>query len=353
MKDSFQSVLKSRNQGAGRAGTSPTRCVRVAFILLDQFSLTSFSTALDALNTGAAFEQGACYQISTWSPTGGAIRSDVGVVIDTQRLPLSREHNQVLVVVGGHRVRLAPDSQLSKVLRRAAIERTVICGLWNAAFHLAQAGLLESQACVCHPDSFAPIKEYHPSLDLAGSGHALSGRVGTSAEPGAVLELMLAVMKRCALGHAPVFEDEIKRLHQPERHQQDSPVISRPGGKRLPKPLSVALSMMEENIEEPLDIDLIADQVGVSRRQLERRFSRYLNAPPLRYYLELRLTRARQLIVHSNRSLTDVALATGFVSYPHFHRRFKDLFGLPPMEFRTTYDSRSSHQPAFQAQPTG
>lgn len=352
MKDSFQSVLKSRNQVFGVGGTPASRCVRVAFILLDQFSLTSFSTALDALNTGTALEQGVDYQISTWSLTGGAICSDVGVTVDTQRLPLVRVQHHMLVLVGGHRVRLAPNAVLSKVLRRAALERTMMCGLWNAAFHLAQAGLLENRAGVCHPDSLAPIKEYHPSLDLGGSGHALSGRVGTSAEPGAVLDLMLAVMKRCALGHTPVFEDEIKRLHQPERHQQDLPAISRPSGKCLPKPLSVALSMMEENIEEPLDIELIADQVGVSRRQLERRFSRHLNAPPLRYYLELRLTRARQLIVHSNRSLTDVALATGFVSYPHFHRRFKDLFGLPPMEFRTTYDSHLSHHSAFQAQPS-
>ncbi|UPT39698.1 helix-turn-helix domain-containing protein [Pseudomonas amygdali] len=60
---------------------------------------------------------------------------------------------------------------------------------------------------------------------------------------------------------------------------------------------------------------------------------------PNRYYLELRLTRARQLIIQSNRSLTDVALATGFVSYPHFYKRFKDLFELPPMTFRGNYYS--------------
>ncbi len=348
MKDSFQRA-KSRNQVSGLGRAQATRCVRVAFILLDQFSLTSFSTALDALNTATTLENGGDYQISTWSLTGGAIRSDVGVTVDTQRLPLARVQHQVLVLVGGHRVRLAPNAALSKVLRRAAIERTMICGLWNAAFHLAQAGLLDSFACVCHPESLAPIKEYHPSLDLSGSGHVLSGRIGTSAEPGAVLDLMLAVMKRCAMGHKPVFEDEIKRLHQPERHQPSFSAISMPNGERLPKPLSVALSMMENNIEEPVDIELIADRVGVSRRQLERSFSRHLKAPPLRYYLELRLTRARQLIVHSNRTLTDVALATGFVSYPHFHRRFKDLFGLPPLEFRATYDSHLSHYPAFQA----
>ncbi|MGK9419043.1 helix-turn-helix domain-containing protein [Pseudomonas cedrina] len=134
--------------------------------------------------------------------------------------------------------------------------------------------------------------------------------------------------------------DEIRRVHQPMRLQvNDVPSGPTSLARPIPRPLNVAVSLMENHIEEPLEIDEIASHVGVSRRQLERRFARYLNAAPNRYYLELRLTRARQLIIQSNRSLTDVALATGFVSYPHFYKRFKDLFGLPPMAFRDNYYS--------------
>ncbi len=51
--------------------------------------------------------------------------------------------------------------------------------------------------------------------------------------------------------------------------------------------------LMEANIEEPLSLDEVADYVGISRRQLERLFNRYLHCAPSRYYLELRLSRAR------------------------------------------------------------
>ena len=62
------------------------------------------------------------------------------------------------------------------------------------------------------------------------------------------------------------------------------------------------------------------------RRQLERLFRRYVDRSPKRYYLELRLTRARQLIQQTNRSVTEIAVATGFVSPSHFSRAYRARF---------------------------
>lgn len=345
MAEHFQSVLKVRNQDFSQSGALSSQCIQVAFILLDQFSLTSFSTALDVLSTGAALERGVNYRISTWSLEGGLIHSDVGVAIDTQQLMLGRLQHQLLVVVGGHRVKLQPSSTLNRVLRRAATTRAVICGLWNAAFHLAEAGLLEGEPCVCHPDSCAPIREYHPALTLGHNGYAVGHRVGTCADASAVLDLMLELLKPCAL-RKRTAEEEIRRIHG-SGSEAPSPLVSYSSvsNQRMPQPLRLAVSLMEEHIEEPLDIGAIAKRVNLSRRQLERSFVRHLDASPLRYYVELRLTRARQLIVHSNRALTQVALATGFVSYPHFHKRFKDLFGLPPLIFRERHDRQRQHRP--------
>src|SRR3546814_6761090 len=87
---------------------------------------------------------------------------------------------------------------------------------------------------------------------------------------------------------------------------------------------------MWQNIEEPLTIDELAACVKISKRQLERRFCSFLGATPTCYYLELRLTRARQLIQQTNRSVTEIVVATEFVSSPHFPRRFRDFFGVLP-----------------------
>jgi transcriptional regulator GlxA family with amidase domain len=98
--------------------------------------------------------------------------------------------------------------------------------------------------------------------------------------------------------------------------------------------LSEAVTLMETNIEEPLSTDDIANLVGLSRRQLERLFKQYLGSLPSRYYLELRLQRARQLLLETNHSIVQVGLMCGFSSGSHFSTAFGALFGNTPREER-------------------
>ncbi|HEY0489757.1 MAG TPA: helix-turn-helix domain-containing protein [Telluria sp.] len=104
-------------------------------------------------------------------------------------------------------------------------------------------------------------------------------------------------------------------------------------GTLQPK-LTEAVSLMEANIEEPLSTDDIAGLVGISRRQLERLFKQYLGSLPSRYYLELRLQRARQLLQSTNNSIVQVGLMCGFSSGSHFSTAFGALFGNTPREER-------------------
>jgi transcriptional regulator GlxA family with amidase domain len=104
-------------------------------------------------------------------------------------------------------------------------------------------------------------------------------------------------------------------------------------GALQPK-LTEAVTLMEANIEEPLSTDDIAGLVGLSRRQLERLFKQYLGSLPSRYYLELRLQRARQLLLDTNNSIVQVGLMCGFSSGSHFSTAFGALFGHTPREER-------------------
>jgi transcriptional regulator GlxA family with amidase domain len=104
-------------------------------------------------------------------------------------------------------------------------------------------------------------------------------------------------------------------------------------GMLQPK-LTEAVTLMEANIEEPLSTDEIAQLAGISRRQLERLFKQYLGSLPSRYYLELRLKRARQLLRDTNHSIVQVGLMCGFSSGSHFSTAFGALFGNTPREER-------------------
>ncbi|WP_036170689.1 GlxA family transcriptional regulator [Massilia sp. 9096] len=123
----------------------------------------------------------------------------------------------------------------------------------------------------------------------------------------------------------------VDRVRGPEERQRVA--LQARFGTLQPK-LSEAVTLMEANIEEPLSTDDIAQLAGVSRRQLERLFKQYLGSLPSRYYLELRLQRARQLLRDTNHSIVQVGLMCGFSSGSHFSTAFGALFGNTPREER-------------------
>ena len=104
-------------------------------------------------------------------------------------------------------------------------------------------------------------------------------------------------------------------------------------GIHHPKLIS-AIELMAANIEEPLTQQMLADYVGLSRRQLERLFRRQIGRAPAHYYLEMRLERARQLLYQTDMRIIDLALACGFVSASHFSKCYRQMYGKTPREER-------------------
>ena len=97
--------------------------------------------------------------------------------------------------------------------------------------------------------------------------------------------------------------------------------------------------LMEEHIEKPLSLDRIARTTGLSRRQIERLFKRHLDCVPKKYYLEMRLRRARELLLQTAMPIMDVTTSCGFKSPPHFSRCYRSQFGHPPSAERLVQKS--------------
>mgnify|MGYP000120790732 CR=1 FL=1 len=119
---------------------------------------------------------------------------------------------------------------------------------------------------------------------------------------------------------------------------------SRPGIRFNPEYKEMGLrsqvsGSIDLNLEELIDLDELACYVNVSRRQLERLFQKYLHCSPSRYYLKLRLIRARQLLKQTPMSIIEVASVCGFVSTPHFSKCYREFFGIPPRDERSGQQS--------------
>ena len=111
--------------------------------------------------------------------------------------------------------------------------------------------------------------------------------------------------------------------------------------------------LMEEHIEKPLSLDMIARSTGLSRRQIERLFRRYLNCVPKQYYLKMRLRRARELLLQTAMPIMDITTCCGFQSPPHFSKCYRNQFGHPPSAERLTQKSGVPAKPRGQHPRSG
>ena len=167
----------------------------------------------------------------------------------------------------------------------------------TGAHLLARAGLLNGHKCTIHWENLPGFVEEFPEIDVTADLFEVDRNRLTCSGGTAALDLMLHLI---AARHGQELVSKISeqclldRIRQPHDHQR-MPYRVRLGIHH-PK-LIGAIEMMEANVEEPLDQAMLARYVGLSRRQLERLFRKHLGARPAQYYLELRLERARHLLV--------------------------------------------------------
>ena len=345
MRSSFESVLKGKNRlhlERAQVDEPLVAMRRVAFVLLDNFSMMAFTGAVDALVTANLMSATPLYEVLVVGGSQEVVVSDLGITISAGcRLTDLHERDQHLIVVcGGFRVRLQADPLLRTKLRQADAAGAMLGGLWNGAYFLAEAGLLDGYDCAFHPDGRAMMAEMFPKVRLSKHSFVLDRQRIGCAGANSSLGMMLEVVKRdCgdSLVHAVEEVLSCDKLQE----VMDVSAVTLDSDPTLPQPLKLALELMHNNIDEPLKVDEIAACVGLSTRQLERQFCRHVNATPSRYYLELRMTRARQLLLQTNKSLADIAVACGFVSISHFRRCFREFFDVAPGCFRSSL--RKSH----------
>ena len=213
-------------------------------------------------------------------------------------------------------------------------------GLCAAAYSLARAGLLDGKRATIHWENQDSFAEEFEEVTLTKSVFVVDGNVFSTAGGTASIDLML---KFIADDHGEELASAVadQLIYTSIRTDQDTQRLSVPTriGVRHPK-LSSVIQMMENNIEEPISTSLLARDVGMSTRQLERLFRRYLNRSPKRYYMELRLQRARNLLMQTDMSVINVALACGFASPSHFSKCYRAQYDTTPYRERGAHASR-------------
>jgi AraC family transcriptional activator of mar-sox-rob regulon len=93
-------------------------------------------------------------------------------------------------------------------------------------------------------------------------------------------------------------------------------------------------SWIDNNLEENLAIDLISSQFGMSRSLLTKEFRKHTNTSVVEYINTRRLQKAGSLLSATDMSIAEVSLESGFPTLGNFYRKFKELYGVTPSEFK-------------------
>lgn len=323
--------------------SSKTPKKRFVFVLMPEFTLLSFAAAVESLRIANRMAGGEVYEWMCIGEGGGEIMASCGIsfAVDGDLVELARE--DVVVLCGGLNIREHSNKRLKNWLRREARRGKPVIGLCTASYVMAVCGLLDEKRCTIHWENQDSFIEEFDNIELRKSVFVIDGNRMSTAGGTASIDLML---KLIADDHGETLANAVadQQIYSSIRTDQDTQRLSLPSriGVRHSK-LGQAIQIMESNIEEPISPSVIASDVGMSTRQLERLFRRYLNCSPKRYYMEIRLQKARNLLMQTEMSVINVALACGFASPSHFSKCYRAHYNSTPYRERGARASRLPH----------
>jgi transcriptional regulator GlxA family with amidase domain len=309
---------------------------RFVFLLLDRFTMLAFASAIEPLRIANRVAGRPLYTWSLAGEGGDTATCSNGTAFKLDMGLDEIDRDDVLFVCGGIDVQRATTRGVLNWLRREARRGVTVGGLCTGAYCLARAGLLDGKKATIHWENQDGFLEEFEDVRLTKSVFVMDGNRWTTAGGTSSLDLMLKVIA-ADQGEdlANTVADQL--IYSTIRTDQDTQRLSIPTriGVRHPK-LSQVIQMMEGNIEDPMSPADLAEEVGMSTRQLERLFRRYLNRSPKRYYMELRLQKARNLLMQTDMSVINVALACGFASPSHFSKCYRAHYNTTPYRERGT-----------------
>ncbi len=315
---------------------------RYVFVLMNDFTMLCFAAAIESLRIANRTAGKELYKWKIISEGGQDAVCSNGCAFHVDDDLCELERDDTIMLCGGIDIQKATTKRTLNWLRREARRGAAIAGLCTAGYSMAKAGLLDGKKATIHWENQDSFAEEFEEVILTKSVFVVDGNRITTAGGTASIDLMI---KLIADHHGEDLANAVADIliYSAIRTDQDTQRLSIPTriGVRHPK-LSRVIQMMEQNIEEPISPAILAKDVGMSTRQLERLFRRYLSRSPKRYYMELRLQKARNLLMQTDMTVINVALACGFASPSHFSKCYRSHYDTTPYRERGSHAARLS-----------
>jgi len=301
---------------------------------VEEFSLICVVSAVDALRSANRLLGKEAFRWEFVSHDGSPIHASNGITVEvTEKFGPNIEADYLFVCAS---ILHDPPyrQKLHAGLRQLARRKIKLGAFSVGTYILARAGLLDGHKCTIHWELQPAFQQDFPEIECISDLYVIDRDRFTSSGGVASMELMLRIIEvyygeDLCLAVANQFH--LDRIRNEGVEQRSGTRIRM---DTMPALVQLAVRRMARNNEFPLAVSEIASDIGTSTRSLERLFKLNLNTSPGRFYLSLRLEKAKELLMHTNLSTLEIALQCGFSSASYFSRCFQREFGRKPSATR-------------------
>jgi transcriptional regulator GlxA family with amidase domain len=304
------------------------------FLMVPDFSMIAFTSAIEPLRLANRASGRTLYTWRIFSPDGAPVKASNGVAIAVDGAYADVGPMPAVLICSGVDVQRHDHRELIAKLRTLAFYGVSIGAVCTGTYVLARAGLLDGRKCTIHWENHDAFREEFADIEVTQELFEIDRNRFTCAGGTAAIDMMLSMIaKQKGQDIAAMVTDQLIHHRIRDANERQRMELRARLGVAHPKLLAV-VSAMEASLETPLSCSDLADDVDLSTRQLERLFRKYIGEAPTKYYLGLRLNRARYLLRQTSMPILTIGLACGFVSASHFSKCYSEHFGRTPSQER-------------------
>ena len=309
----------------------------LGFLIFPDFPMSCLTSAIEPLRVANEIAGTEVFVWKLISESEDRVKSSALVCFDPDLTLDAAEDLDFLILLSSPLAQFENPKHANGRLRHLARHGVRMGGVSGGVFPLARSGLLAGSACSVHWCYQAAFEAEFPDLATTDNVILIDRDRLTASGAAAVFDLMLHLVEdrlgasvttevACWFQH-PLMRGEGVRQRTPTSKGEST-------ADMLPSPVAEAVAIFAEHIAHPLDVAEVAFLVKVSTRQLERSFKKATDQSPSLYYRQLRVNAARQLVLYSKESVTNIANAVGYANATPLVRYYKQAFGLSPQDDR-------------------
>lgn len=310
---------------------------RLGFLIFNGFPMSCLTSMIEPLRAANEIVGKKAFSWQLIGETNARIMSSAQVAFDPDIALGDAQGLDYIFLLSAPKSDFSDPKASNGILRRLVQHGMQIGGISGGIFPLARAGLLDGYTCSVHWCYRAAFEVEFPQIetidDVIFSDRSRITVSGAAAGFDAMLNLIAQQLDAEVMTEVACWFQH--PLVRGAGVQQRIPTArSSCTDDMLPKQIQKAVQLFSESFEDPISVTEVADIIGLSPRQMERKFKQTTGQGPINFYRSKRMHAARQLVLYSNGSLSQIALAVGYSTAAPMVKYYRDEFGLTPQEDR-------------------